>query len=428
MKNKELEFLISEEERLSLTTLARKFKITEKHIIKFAFDDYKKQMHENKTIFKEKLNAKNPESFFGEGVFDTQEINSPEDFFNYFREINKYYPQSCIETLCKIVPSILKDIKPNNNLGTKNLKKFLEDIPIINLFDYKVYDQSTLLEIGQQKYYVIRNYFSFDTVVTYFLCPLFINTTIFFTKDSKQTEKDITSANESFYSEDTIAKKIVEISELFHTDSIYRTDLKEIADTNPHFNGKGIENNTVGLDLYYGLKFFALFHEYSHIILNHFDSQDTNFQMELEADILAINALAVNTMDYYRDSIKKGAIIEIAAILRIASPLLHFMLKLALESDIFSSRPTYLIRFRNAKTIIEYQMVNYDLSNTGLELVGKMSNIFDQLILLKIKEPHKFIEIISDEIKKLKSSVFQFIYRDIDRPITLSSNSRSPNP
>lgn len=416
MINKELDSLIREEERLSVDSMAKKLKITEKYIIEFAFENYKNQIYENKAILKEKLKAENPEHIFGQGIFDTQEVNSTEEFFDYFKKINSYYPQSCIETLCKIVPSILRDLKPHLALETEILKDFLENIPIINLFDYKIYDQNTLLEVGEQKYFVIRNYFTFDTVVTYFVCPLFINTTILFTNDRKLTEKDITNADEDFYSQDTIAKKFVEISEIFHSDRIYQSDLKEIADTNPHFNGESIENNTMGLDLYYGLKFFALFHEYSHIILNHFESQDTNFQMELEADILAINALTVNTMDYYKDSLKNnGSMIEIAAILRLISPLLHFMLKLALEPDIFSSRPTYLIRFRNAKKIIEYQMANYGLSNTSYELVGKVSTIFDKLILLKITEPHKFKEIITDEIEKLKSSVFQFIYRDIER-------------
>jgi hypothetical protein len=397
--------IIRSEELFSLKLLATKLGVTEQHLIDFALSVYNQAMSENRERYKREFKEDNVDKYFNVEIFNTESISSAEDFLDFFKKIEKPYTETCIATLCRIAPTLIpfyrKELK--GKIRKEELSNFLQQIPLINTFDYKNIDQSTLLEVDEGEYYVIRNHFFFDTIITYLVVPLFINTTLAFDKLDE-------GKGESFFLQSTIATKFLEILELIKSNQLYSTDLLEIVDTDPYFNGNSIEVNTMGLDLYYGMKLFALFHEYSHILLNHFNSAVSNFEVEMEADIFAINALVVNTIDYFGEFKGVSEFKSVFPALRIISPLLYYLLKISISDNLLNTTPSYFIRFMNAQKIIEMQLKLIKGPSIGFDLITKINGIIDEVLKQKQVQTDAVISRLEAELKIVSERVKPFVF------------------
>ena len=400
-----IERLISEEELSSLKFFAASMKTSEMNIINEVFTRFRSEMDKQKKFYQQELKKENVEYLFGKNTFEKDSLESPKSFFEYIKENEKHQIESYIETIVTTIPIIYKKSFPNglNDLKKiKNLYSFLKKIPIINTFDKYNFDLNVILEVDSEDIYVIRNYFLFDSLLTYYICPIFINTTF-------STEENLNCFGSEFYSEKKIAEKIFEVYQKYENDLIYSVKSLKEWENDKYYKDYDFETFTYTKDLYYGVKSFALFHEYSHIILNHFYSPESNYKMEIDADILAINLLVTNTIDYYKRDLNNNEALQNVIILRIISPLMYFLLKICFQKDNLTISPSYFIRFKTVKTVLDnhLKLNNLDL---GLGFTNKIETILLHIFDLKNLEFDDIKEVFSKEEKILQKEISIMIF------------------
>lgn len=362
------------EELRSLRIIAKKFAWTEEQLVQNVIGGYKAAMMENYETYRRELNSKDPERFFAPGVFEIDKVLSPDDLFDYFQKIQVFQTETCIETLCSITPKILPQLYPSYGMDQDQLRKMLLSIPMINTFDYNVLDPS-VLRISDAEY-MIRNSFTFDTLASYLVCPLYANTAF----DIQERRKE---RPEGYSEPATVARKYMEIASVYHQELLYHADFLRQIDTDIHFNGTGLVNETVGKDAYYGMQLFAFFHEYAHVLLDHFDSDRANDEIELEADTFAINALVVNTMGYYKEHLADRSWFMISILSRLMGPLLHHLTKIAIAPDLFGNQPSYLARYSYTSALLRWHIDMYGYGSEGKRLLSQLDSVVNYVLQFK---------------------------------------------
>lgn len=239
-----------------------------------------------------------------------------------------------------------------------NFAQFLDKITLINTFEYSL-DPSTYLESADQIYYVIRNHFLYDALLTHAVVPLIINfgTYLGFRVDREEVER---ARMDRRFSHNDVARLLLIILNDFKSEVLALDSLEEKSEL---FNALTREIMVLGLDFYYGIKLFSYFHEYAHILYGHFNyDRKTNLKMEVEADSFAINALAYNTLEYYKGH--NNPLFKAICGLRITAPLVYFLIKIALIDRQSDTQPSYVFRWEFSKRIVEVQLLKHGLLQT----------------------------------------------------------------
>ncbi len=392
--NEDIHLLIEAEELESFKFFCKKFDVKENDFLELHKKKFSEYMNENKEAFKINfnVNVNDYESHVPFQTYQIENVQTPKDLFKYFKSLESYLKTSTISTIKKIAPSFAKVDKLDIDFFRKftsndKFVDFLNDIYIINTFEYSI-DLSTYIENNGKKFYVIRNYFMFDAILTHAIVPLIINST---TSVGLEGKSKVDESNHN-----RIAKFLFEITEKMKHEIL---DVDTLSKSNTLFNPLSKEVQLLGTDLYYGIKLFSLFHEYSHILFSHFDEQNkSNFYKEIEADNFAINLLVHNTLDYYKKNDNNPVYNAIIGI-RIISPLIYFLLQISSIDKQNSVTPSYISRWEYSKIQIQKHLDDLNLLENMHNMITDLEKIFFSLLKSKGNNLKNIKKLLSKEAK-----------------------------
>jgi hypothetical protein len=130
----------------------------------------------------------------------------------------------------------------------------------------------------------------------------------------------------------------------------------------------------------------------------------------MEADIFAINALVVNTIDYFGEFKGVSEFKSVFPALRIISPLLYYLLKISISDNLLNTTPSYFIRFMNAQKIIEMQLKLIKGPSIGFDLITKINGIIDEVLKQKQVQTDAVISRLEAELKIVSERVKPFVF------------------
>ena len=371
------------EQELSFNNLASKLGLTQQELVNAMKTSKIAMLERRLTITRDSVIGE-----LDEELFDFERLNKIESIdgiIELSRYLNKSYQDVVITAIGDLFPAFedvglfeKEKLFEQMNAGDHDLQSFLQAIPIVTLFENDRGPYVTRLN-REGITYVVRNE-HMDLIFEHLLVPLVINSTTFQSKEKA----------EQFYESYTF-KRITElhriVSKINKENVIMILQDEQLIKIDPLFE-KGLSVHFYGMMLYWSMQYFINFHEYSHVLCNHFTSHKDSISMEIEADNFALNALYYNSFkqlqldqnNYHEEKDYQ------TLLFMVVSPLWIFLFFSVnnIESGvkISDSHPHPLLRLGNAYKTLDHLSKNHSPLNKGLKSIFKF---IEQLL----KELHK---------------------------------------
>ncbi|MCF8053936.1 MAG: hypothetical protein K9K75_01775 [Deltaproteobacteria bacterium] len=322
-------------------------------------------------------------------VFCDESINNIE---KYFKKNGKFYKNE-IDLIRKNALKSAIDCDASENW----LSLFLKTIPVIQSFDF---DLEAYVKQSESEYSIIFNRTINDLSERYLL-PTVINT-LFKTMSSGEV------ASQDFLEKVFLksAKGIAELAKLYEdgikTEKMLELDMdKELSEISEIVSISIAAMNSCVVQ-------FILLHEYSHVILNHIQS-DNYHSNEVQADILAFNILLDSVVDFVKCD-------KLSAIFQVISPLIFINFLVVIDAvkgfSISKSHPHPFARLVYLSIMSrEYMQQSFhDYCYTLFEVTASYTYLFSKTMQLFYNPTHLMKEIKSIDLKFLNNIDFKLIH------------------
>jgi len=386
---------IGVQQELSFNNLASRLGLNEQELVE--------AMKEAQIAVLQKRIAVTKDSFFGDldqEYFDPDKIRKIDSIIgiiDFIRHHNHSYQKVIISTVAELFPAFEKaglfdkDALTKIGDGKNDISRFLKSIPIVTLFESDQGPYVTRLD-SMELIYVVRNK-HMDLILERLLIPLIINSTVF------QSEEKVNTFYNN-YSIDKILGLYFTIAKIDSRNIIWTLQDEVLENIDPLFE-KGLIVHYYGMILFWSMQYLINFHEYAHVMCNHFFAEKDPILMEIEADNFAINALYFNSLK--RLGIEEKDIDEEAVndklIFMVMSPLWLFLLfsvsNIESGMKISDTHPHPLLRLGNSRRTLDV------LTKNAGPLNRKLTKIFS------------FIEaIVNEMLKEINETQLQKIYNE----------------
>jgi len=283
----------------------------------------------------------------------------------YLVQRNLNFKQVKEETY-KVITGFLPHLKHFNYCpiikDLPSLKKEIESIPYVTWFSNEL---GFSINRTKTNFY-IKHYTQIDNVLGNLLCPIFYNS--LYNLTISKMRKTISRKYHIDEIVGIIIDSLSKISGVNHFtkdwDEIYSHELMQKKTDAYQFFGEPCSH---------GIQYYSYYHEYSHYILEHFQSNKDSMQKEIEADIISLNLLVLSAKMTKDSSVNQ--IIETWESSYLIGPLMFHYSKLIEIHNNQKMFENYLFRYAYIEILIK-QIMEIRNYKPGLNLYCQIHNLF----------------------------------------------------